>query len=640
MGEPFTVTSRPSPSSSLDSSQRVEPGSTNLAPYPWPATTKDVSVDADKIATSIISSFNSFLASKDYGALSELFVEDGFWRDHVALSWDLHTLKGRSKIQTFLRENGCNVTQVDIDRSSEFRKPQVVGFAPAQEEPKGIQLYTKITTKYGSGRGIVRLAEKEEEGWKIWTFFTTLEQMNGHEEPLGVKRERGVKHGANPGRKNWMDRRREEVEFRGQEPEVLIIGAGQGGLTAHARLKMLGVPTLIIDRNDAIGDNWRKRYHQLVLHDPVWYDHMPYIKFPEFWPVFTPKDKLAEWFDCYAKLLELNVWMKSELQDARWDERKKEWTVAIKRTRPDGQTETRTLHPKHIVQATGASGGKNLPKIKGIDGAFKGDLLCHSSEFPGAKEQAQKEGGSKKKRAIVVGACNSSHDICQDYYEKGYDVTMVQRSSTCVVSSEAAQKILLGMLYEEGSPPMEDGDIWAWGWPSEVFKAVHIDLCKLQVQMDKKTLDGLEKAGFKLDRGVDNSGLFMKYLQRGGGYYIDVGTSQLIIDGKVRIKQGQEVTEVTERGLRFADGEELEADEIVFATGFENMRTHARKMFGDEVADRVGDVWGWNEEGEMRTIWKSSGHPGLWFMGGNMAMCRYYSRVLALQVKARLEGLA
>lgn len=394
---------------------------------------------------------------------------------------------------------------------------------------------------------------------------------------------------------------------------------------------MLGVPTLVIDRNDAVGDNWRKRYHQLVLHDPVWYDHLPYLKFPDYWPVFTPKDKLADWFDAYAKLLELNVWMKSEVESSSWDDAAQKWTVTIKRVRPDGQTETRTLHPKHIIQATGHSGKKHFPTIPGMN-TFRGSVLCHSADFPGAKDTPT------PKKAIVIGACNSSHDICQDYFEKGYDVTMVQRSSTCVISSSAVLNINLAVLYEEGSPPVEDADIWAWGLPSEVMKAVQTDLATLQLQHDADLLAGLTKSGFKIDRGPDDAGLLAKYLQRGGGYYIDVGTSQLIIDGKVKVKQGQEVVEILPHGVKFSDGTELEADEIIFATGYENMRTQARVVFGDEVANRVGDIWGWDSEGEMRTIWRDSGHPGFWFHGGNLAMCRYFSRVLALQIKARLEG--
>ena len=125
----------------------------------------------------------------------------------------------------------------------------------------------------------------------------------------------------------------------------------------------------------------------------------------------------------------------------------------------------------------------------------------------------------------------------------------------------------------------------------------------------------------------------------GGGYYIDVGACQLIIDGKIKVKHGQEIDEVLPHGLRFADGTELEADEIVLATGYQNMRTQTRIMFGDSVADKVSDVWGFNEEGEMRTIWQRSGHQGFWFHGGNLALCRYYSRLLALQIKAQEENL-
>jgi hypothetical protein len=410
-------------------------------------------------------------------------------------------------------------------------------------------------------------------------------------------------------------------------------GAGQGGLTVGARLKMLNVDTLIIDHQDKIGDSWRNRYHQLVLHDPVWFDHLPYIRFPSSWPIFTPKDKLAEFFESYVKLLELNVWTRTELKSSSWDESTKKWTVVLERKKEDGSTETRTLHPHHVIQATGHSGKKNAPTFKGMEN-FKGDRICHSSEFPGANPD------SSGKKAIVIGSCNSGHDIAQDYFEKGYDVTMVQRSSTCVVSSASIVNIGLKGLYEESGPPTEDADLYLWSIPLELFKTQQIKVTEVISQNDAKTIEGLEKAGFKVDRGPMDCGLLTKYLQRGGGYYIDVGASQLIVDGKIKVKQGQEISEVLPNGLRFADGSQLEADEIVFATGYQNMRTQARLIFGDEVADRVGDVWGLDEEGEMRTIWRRSGHPGFWFMGGNLALCRYYSRLLALQIKALEVGAA
>ncbi|KAK5662687.1 hypothetical protein OQA88_8603 [Cercophora sp. LCS_1] len=611
------------------SSQRIVPGSFDVRPCPWPVSSvPSESVDVAGTAVGIIAAFNSALANRDYGALADLFVENGYWRDHAALSFDLRTFHGRGQIRTFL-EKQCHLTNVELDSSSDFRKPNLANFNPTGKVD-GIYFYITFTTKHGAGRGIARLVEKDS-AFKIWTFFTTLESLGDHPEARGGQRPNGVQHGGRPGRKNWLDRRKEAQEVLDNEPAVLIIGAGQSGLTVAARLKMLGVPTLMIDRHDAVGDSWRKRYHQLVLHDPVWYDHLPYFPFPDFWPIFTPKDKVADWFAAYADFLELNVWMKSELVSASWDGAVGQWTATIKRTRPDGQSETRTLRPKHIIQATGHSGKPYIPQIPGID-TFQG-TTCHSSEFPGAQES------DAPRKAVVVGACNSSHDICQDYFEKGHSVTMVQRSTTCVLSSDAALRVHLAVLYEENSPPVEDADIFTWSFPSAVLKSVQISLCSIQQQHDAELLAGLRRAGFGLDNGPDEGGLFAKYLQRGGGYYIDVGTSQLIADGKIGVKHGQEITEILPNGLRFADGSELEADEIVFATGYGNMRTHTRQIFGDAVADQVGDIWGWDEEGEMRGIWKKSGHPGFWFMGGNMAMCRYYSRLVALQIKASLERL-
>lgn len=396
---------------------------------------------------------------------------------------------------------------------------------------------------------------------------------------------------------------------------------------------MLGVNALIVDKNKRVGDNWRGRYHQLVLHDPVWYDHMPYLPFPPNWPVFTPKDKLAGWFEFYAQAMELNVWMTTTLaQTPQYDDATQKWTVVLDRTRPDGTSETRTFSPRHIIQATGHSGKKNFPLIKGIE-SFKGHVLCHSSEFPGARPN----GNGKK--AVVVGCCNSAHDICHDFYEQGYDVTMVQRSSTHVVTSKAITDIALKALFSEASPPHDDADLILHGIPQTVLKAIQQQVTALNASHDKPLLDGLAEAGFKLDNGPSGSGLFFKYFQRGGGYYIDVGASQLIADKKIKVKQGQEIAEVFARGLRFADGSELEADEIVFATGYQNMRTQAREMYGDALADRVKDVWGLNDEGEFRTMWQNSGHPGFWFHGGNMALCRYYSRLLALQIKGLEAGL-
>ncbi|KAF2199301.1 FAD/NAD(P)-binding domain-containing protein [Delitschia confertaspora ATCC 74209] len=616
----------------IPSHERVEPGSVNIPMGKFPPTATMKDIDAAKVAEDIITPFDKALSENNYDSLANLFLENSYFRDHLALSWDLRTLKGRDRILEYLKSSS-SLKKVELDKSTAFRSPAVADI-DACGEVKGVQFFITFETELGKGSGAVRLAETDGQ-WKIFTFFITLEGLKSHPEPRYHKRTKGVQHEGNPDRKSWKEKREAESELQEKDPVVLIIGAGQAGLTAAARLQMLGVDALIIDRNERVGDNWRRRYKQLVLHDPVWYDHMPYVPFPAHWPVFTPKDKLAEFFECYVKLLELNVWTKTNLKSATWDETKKQWTITLTRQKDDGSTQTRTVHPRHIIQATGHSGEKNFPRIKGMDD-FAGTRLCHSSEFPGATPQPTD--GSSKKKAIVVGSCNSGHDISQDFYEKGYDITMVQRSTTTVISSSAICDIGLKGLYDEDGPATEDADIWLWSFPSELFKTQQARVTQKEAQYDSQILEGLERVGFGLDRGPMGAGLLTKYFQRGGGYYIDVGASQLIAEGKIKIKQGQEISQVLPNGLEFADGTQLEADEIVFATGYQNMKTQAKTIFGDEVGDRVNSVWGFNEEGEFRTMWQKSGHPGLWFMGGNLALCRYYSRILALQIKAVEEG--
>ncbi|OJJ46857.1 hypothetical protein ASPZODRAFT_65690 [Penicilliopsis zonata CBS 506.65] len=613
------------------SKDRIVPGSTNVPIGRFPQTTSLSSIDAAAVASQLISDFNTALSRTDYDAVAALFLETGYWRDHLCVTWELRTLKGREKIAHVLKTQ-CNVSQLAVDDSTPFRAPHV-GPIDAFGEVIGVEFFVSVTSKAGNGRGVVRLAEENGQ-WRFLSLFTSLHEITGHEERTYHRRPRGDERGGHPASTNWLDRRKMDREYKDKSPAVLILGAGQAGLTAAARLKALNIDTLLVDQVDRVGDSWRKRYHTLVLHDPIWYDHLPYIPFPSTWPVFAPKDKIADFFESYASLLELNVWTRTTIVSSAYDETTKRWTVTLARRREDGSSETRTLHPHHIIQATGHSGEKNMPTFKGQD-SFRGDRLVHSSEFTGARHISPE----KKKKAVVVGSCNSGHDIAQDFYEHGYDVTMVQRSSTCVVTGKFITEIGMKALYGEDGPPTEDADVYLWGIPTELYKAQQLKVSGVQAQHDAEILHRLEEAGFKVDSGPDDAGLMFKYLQRGGGYYIDVGASQLIADGKIKVKHGQEIEAITPTGLLFADGSTLEADEIVCATGYQNMRTQSRLIFGDAVADRVGDVWGFDEEGEMRSIWRKSGHPGFWFMGGNLALCRYYSRILALQIAAVEAGL-
>lgn len=205
------------------SSQRLEPGSFNIQAEPWPAGTSNGTADAAATAATITNSINQALASQDLKSLSALFAENGYWRDHLAISWSLRTIKGRDNILQYLQQNQpCRLTKVELDASSDFRKPQLTPFAPSGGS-KGIGFFITFTTQQGSGRGVVRLVEVDGE-WKIWIIYTALDELNRHQEPIGANRPEGVQNGATPGRKNWLDRRRDEENFVDSEPDVLIVG--------------------------------------------------------------------------------------------------------------------------------------------------------------------------------------------------------------------------------------------------------------------------------------------------------------------------------------------------------------------------------------------------------------------------------
>lgn len=331
-----------------------------------------------------------------------------------------------------------------------------------------------------------------------------------------------------------------------------------------------------------------------MTHDPIQYCHLPYIPFPTTWPNFMPKDKFADWLESYSSLLELNVWTQTELQGSFFDSATKTWTVTVKRA--DGST--RILHPKHVVQATGNAGDAIIPQFPGQN-EYKGTVY-HGSQH----SDASVHGDLSNKRVVVVGSGNSAHDICQNFHACGVgSVTMLQRGGTYVLTAKKGLPMLHTGGYEEGGPPTDDCDISSQSMPIPIQFAFNVYGTKGISAVDKDTLDGLAKAGFKIDLGEDESGIYRKYITRGGGYYIDVGCSQLIIDGKVKVRHNPGgIKSFTLEGLLLADDSELKADIVVLATGYQTMRSTARNLFGDKVANRLGKVWDLNEEGEVHSV--------------------------------------
>ncbi len=562
----------------------------------------------------------------DIEAAVNLFQADCYWRDLVTFTWNLRTMEGQDQIRDML------TNQLKTIKPSRFRQDEKEVATDGDGVTQG---WFEFETDVARGYGHIRL-----KNGLIWTLLTTMSEIKGHEEPKGLKRPMGAEHGHDPNRKTWSEKRQEEAARLGYktQPYVVIIGGGQGGIALGARLRQLGVPTIIIEKNERPGDSWRKRYKSLCLHDPVWYDHLPYIPFPENWPVFAPKDKIGDWLEMYTKVMELNYWNSTTCKSAAYDEDKQEWTVVVER---DGKEVV--LRPKQLVLATGMSGKANIPKFKGQE-TFRGEQQ-HSSQHPGPDAY-------KGKKVVVVGANNSAHDICAALWEAGADVTMVQRSSTHIVRSDSLMEIGLGDLYSEravaAGMTTRKADLIFASLPYKIMHEFQIPLYDKMRERDARFYSDLEKAGFMLDWGADGSGLFMKYLRRGSGYYIDVGACDLIIDGSIKLKSGADVDHLTETSVVLKDGTELPADLVVYATGYGSMNGWAADLISREVAEKVGKCWGLGSdtpkdpgpwEGEQRNMWKPTQQEALWFHGGNLHQSRHYSQYLSLQLKARQAGI-
>ena len=571
-----------------------------------------------------LSDFEKALKQGDAKAVSGMFATDGFWRDFLSFTWNLKTLEGRNEIADMVDGTVGKIRPTNWQLNGE-----------ATEGDGIVEGWITFETATGNGEGHIRL---NDEG--CWTLLTTLESLKGFEEKKGPSRDNGVGHGAHKGRKTWLEEREEDAATLGykEQPYCVIIGGGQGGIGLGARLNRIGVPTIIIEKNERPGDSWRKRYKSLCLHDPVWYDHLPYLPFPDHWPVFSPKDKLGDWLEMYTKVMELNYWSKTTCESASFDEASGTWTVVVDR---DG--ERVELKPTQLVLATGMSSVPNIPEFDGLD-TFKGQVR-HSSQHPGGEDYTGK-------KCVVIGSNNSAHDIAADLWENGADVTMIQRSSTHIARSETLMELALGDLYSEkalaNGVTTHMADMIFASLPYKILPALQVPVYQMMKEQDKDLYDRLEKAGFMLDFGEDDSGLFVKYLRRGSGYYIDVGASELVANGDIKLKSGVEVKQINESSVTFSDDTSLDADLIVLATGYASMNGWAAQLISQEVADRVGKVWGLGSgtrkdpgpwEGELRNMWKPTQQPNLWFHGGNLHQSRDYSRYVAIQLKARMEGL-
>ncbi len=578
----------------------------------------DASAEALAASNRWLQRFEAALRSCDAAQLATLFAPECHYRDLLAFSWTIRPSQGAEAIAGFLAGAQPTILARDFAVAEGRTPPRIVrrlGIAV-------IEAIFRFDTAVGSGLGVVRLLADDPA--RAWVLMTSLDRIEGHEEKIGAKRPSGEAYSRNFGGENWLDQRKRARVYVDRDPTVLVIGAGQNGLAVAARLVQLDIDTLVVDTHPRVGDNWRVRYHSLALHNQIHVNHLPYMPFPPNWPKYIPKDMLGNWLEMYAEAMELNCWTSTEFVNGSYDADNSRWNATLRRA--DG-TE-RVMHPRHIIFANGTSGIAHRPDLPGLKD-FAGEVM-HSHGFKSGA-------GWARKKALVLGTGNSGHDVAQDLHSHGVDTTIIQRGSTTVVSVDPSAKLNYA-LYEEG-PPLDDCDLLATATTYPLLIRGYQAAVARMAEYDKKMIADLKAVGFKYDLGEDGTGHQMKYRRRGGGYYLDVGCSQLIIDGAIGLLQFDDIERFVPEGALLKNGMVKPAELLVLATGYHPQQELVRRLLGQEIADRVGQVWGIGEDGELANMWKRTPQDGVWFMGGGLAQSRIYSKTVALQIKAIEIGL-
>ena len=562
--------------------------------------------------------FEATLRVGSEALLSSLFANDCHWRDLLAFTWSITPHVGvqdvvAGLIRGYEQVHGRNF-RIARDRTLP-RRVKRVGL-------EVIEAIIEFETDTGRGQGVLRLLAHEP--FKAWVLMTSLEELKGFEEPINERRPSGDDYSRIFGGPNWSDLRSREQSFADRDPEVMVVGAGQAGLSIAARLKRLGVDTLVVDKLARVGDVWRQRYHALALHNKVPLNHMPYMPFPPSWPDFLPKDMLGNWLETYAWAMECNVWTSTTLVTSSYDEAAGRWRARLRLS--DGSE--RVLCPRHLVFANGVAGRPKLPQAPGL-ADFKGEMIHAHGYTEGSRWRG--------KKVLVLGTGTSGHDIAQDLHGHGAQVQLIQRGSITVASVKAAA-LNHALYYDEGLPT-KDCDLISTSSTYPLLVRGYQLAVKRMLEIDKEILDGLSQRGFKWDIGEDGTGHQMKFRRRFGGYYLNCGCSELIVNGEIGLLQYEDIERFVPNGVRMKNGSIEEADMLVAATGYQSQREVVKEIFGEEIAAKVGDIWGIAADGELNNMFRVTAQPGLWFAGGGFAQARIYSQYVALWIKAQQEGL-
>ncbi|KAM5364395.1 hypothetical protein ACJA88_013036 [Fusarium oxysporum] len=609
------------------------------------------SVDAAKVAEEFIHVFAKAVEAQDVDAILSAVHENGYWKDVELLTWDIRTLQGHDQIGTMLTERLSKTAITDIRLN-----PHV----PATVETLGpdlsfILLHLEFDFAHGTGVGVARLSPfkaktgtatdlADAKSWMIYSVGTAIETVHGWDAEYGDKEryQAGKYHDPLGKSRTYQQIRDDEAAGKeGFQPTVVIIGAGHTGLSMAARCKVLGIPHLIIEKGDGPGCSWASRYASLSLHGPTFTNHLPYLPFPHWFPVFLPAQQLAKFLKNYANIMDLNIWANSTLdgKTAVYDEDEGKWTLTV--TRQDGTK--LILHPRHLMIATGISGTlPNIPEVPGMnDFRQNGGIITHSSHHRTDPEW-------KGKRAIVVGAATSGHDISFELTENGCDVTMIQRSATHVMSVEKSVRHLWKSREKTGRREGQDIDILDQANFLKHSYPVEYEVMprgqKIAREIDADLLQSLRDVGYRLHDGYHGGGAYSMFPFDQGGFYWDTGCCKLIADGKIKLVHS-EIEHFTTDGVKYKDGSSQKADVVVFATGYMNSKSAIQALLGDEMAKKCHERWEKGNafflgpEGDSIINYCPLPQKGLYAMFHQFAFCRFHSARLALRIKAEELGI-
>ncbi|KAL5044159.1 hypothetical protein BDW71DRAFT_209566 [Aspergillus fruticulosus] len=617
--------------------------------HPLPALTPGLidpsSMDGEKAtahARAVLRRLNTALATDNAKALEGCFyAEHAYWKDQLALTWHLRTFSGPGTIAASFLE------------TAKLRKlPSGFGidgnavFSPATPVLQFIDCPIIFRTEIPAGlcRGKMLLLpvveDRAEITWKIWIMSTRLDSLD-----LQAEDEQLLRAPARP--------LHCAMDF---ETDVFIVGAGNAAICLSARLKALGVESVMADRNARPGDNWALRCDCLRFHIPTAFCDLPYMPYDKDLrsPHLLTRQDLASQVRRYVRSFNLNILHSSRIQWTEYDEVEKKWTITFQT--PAGQ---RKVISKHLVLATGIGSQKpNMPHIEEPH-LYKG-VSIHSAEYRNAK--VLRENGVES--VMVIGSANTAFDVLEDCHSAGLKATMVVRSPTYIVPIEyICHKASLG-FYDTG---VDVADSLFLSLPTVVDGQLGRELFVMFASNEPERYAALKAAGFPaLDSREPTCALIHNLLERAGGHYVDVGGTKLIEEKRVGIRAGVEPVSYTETGLRLSDSSCLDADAIIWCTGFAdlNVVTTVAEILGGEsdvyvaeaetnrqsqrahvltprdIASRLDATWGVDEEGEIRGMWKRhSNVENVWIMGGYTQQHRWHSRTLALQIKAALEGI-